>query len=312
VIFNIRKARRKIRLGVKFLNNGLFRLNGRAVKPRTFADLSDIRNALASRKPFAAGKIGGTELRALEYWDRRLRFEWPPARGWIRPAERLMLLSGFFPIEKGHFTSWQNITTQAISEMDFLCAWQTDPFFEQYEQLLINKLAPSSFNFFLRNLGRPLIPILLPFKWLVVSPFSLSVERQLPKLREIHDPDFVQDGEWNYPAQTCQVVRCPFYSHLEKSPYASWLDGLEKMSKEILAKQFDVALIGAGAWSLPLAARIKDSGRSAIHMGGETQLIFGIRGKRWDNYSIYNKSWVSPDDSEMPQKRERVEDGCYW
>ena len=79
-----------------------------------------------------------------------------------------------------------------------------------------------------------------------------------------------------------------------------------------MKKKFDVALIGAGAWSLPLAGRIKKTGRSAIHFGGETQLLFGIKGKRWENYGIYNDAWISADPSEMPVNRDRVEQGCYW
>ena len=71
-----------------------------------------------------------------------------------------------------------------------------------------------------------------------------------------------------------QFVRCPFQSHLEPSPYASWGDGLEKLSKEISLKDFDLALIGAGVWSLPLATKMKQMGKSAIHLGGEMQLLF--------------------------------------
>ena len=98
-----------------------------------------------------------------------------------------------------------------------------------------------------------------------------------------------------------QFVRCPFQSHLEPSPYASWGDGLEKLSKEISLKDFDLALIGAGVWSLPLATKMKQMGKSAIHLGGEMQIIFGIKGKRRDNHNIYNTAWVRPT-AEEPQR----------
>ena len=65
-----------------------------------------------------------------------------------------------------------------------------------------------------------------------------------------------------------------------------------------------------------LAARIKEAGRQAVHMGGATQLLFGIKGKRWDVHPVisglYNDYWVRPDESERPKGAESVEDGCYW
>jgi hypothetical protein len=220
--------------------------------------------------------------------------------------------AGFFPLEKKAFERWHETMVQAVRSMDFLSAWQTDPFLQSYEGHLIADLAPSSMDIAIENLGRPILSDLLPFRWLVVSPFVLSIRRQLPHLRKVHDPQRRREGDWSYPAATCQLVRCPFQSHLESSPYRSWQEGLERLGAEISALEFDVALIGAGAWSLPLAARIKAMGRGAIHLGGETQLLFGIKGKRWENYGIFHEAWISADPSEMPAHRNRVEDGCYW
>jgi len=89
-------------------------------------------------------------------------------------------------------------------------------------------------------------------------------------------------------------------------------DGLEKLATEVASKEFDVALIGAGAWALPLEVRIKQMGRCAIHMGGEMQLLFGIKGKRWEGRFIYNESWIRPFAEDTPTEVNRVEDGCYW
>ena len=47
-------------------------------------------------------------------------------------------------------------------------------------------------------------------------------------------------------------------------------------------------------------------------MGGATQLLFGIKGKRWDDMGIYNGYWVRPDETERPKGLEKVEEGCYW
>ncbi|MCD7883766.1 MAG: hypothetical protein LUI87_08725 [Lachnospiraceae bacterium] len=79
---------------------------------------------------------------------------------------------------------------------------------------------------------------------------------------------------------------------------------------------FDVAIIGAGAYGLPLAAYCKERGAQAIQMSGATQILFGIKGKRWDDHpfisSLYNEYWVRPNESETPPLKQKVEGGSYW
>ena len=51
---------------------------------------------------------------------------------------------------------------------------------------------------------------------------------------------------------------------------------------EISEIDFEIAIIGAGAYGLPLGAFIKKIGRQAIHLGGATQILFGVRRARWE------------------------------
>ncbi len=61
-----------------------------------------------------------------------------------------------------------------------------------------------------------------------------------------------------------------------------------------------------------LAAFIKRMGRKAIHIEGTLQLNFGIKGKRWEHYPLYNEFWITPYINEKPKNLENVEGGCYW
>ena len=102
---------------------------------------------------------------------------------------------------------------------------------------------------------------------------------------------------------------------LEK--FKSWNDALNFMEYEIDTKKFDVALIGCGAYGLPLAAHVKRLGKTAIHLAGWTQMLFGIYGKRWledmPEYKKYIKpTWIRPSENERPHKANLVEGGCYW
>jgi len=79
---------------------------------------------------------------------------------------------------------------------------------------------------------------------------------------------------------------------------------------------YDIVLIGAGIHSLPLMAHAKQKGRKAIHLGGSTQLFFGIRGGRWDTMAdfqqFFNEYWIRPSAKERPVNYTTVEKGCYW
>lgn len=200
----------------------------------------------------------------------------------------------------------------AITDTDFLCVWQADLFLQAYETALISSLAPRSLAIPMSVLGRNILPKIASCRWLVISSFFQTMQKQLPRMKQINDPTGKLEIDWDRIVKTCKFVRCPFQSHLEPSPYASWEEGLEKLTKEVLAKDFDLALIGAGAWSVPLGRRIKQMGKSAIHMGGETQLHFGIKGKRWVNHNIYSAAWVNADPKETPKDTNRVEEGYYW
>ena len=55
-----------------------------------------------------------------------------------------------------------------------------------------------------------------------------------------------------------------------------------------------------------------------VHMGGATQLLFGIMGKRWEGPlvggypSLTNEHWTRPLPEERPPRYETVEGGTYW
>lgn len=108
--------------------------------------------------------------------------------------------------------------------------------------------------------------------------------------------------------QTCQE---------DNKGFASWFDALEHVKNDILSIDFDVAIVGAGFYGVPLCDAIKKSGRSAIEMCGLTSFLFGVAGKRFieDQKDFYGKfmtdAWIRPFD-EKPSWYSKVEGGCYW
>ena len=81
--------------------------------------------------------------------------------------------------------------------------------------------------------------------------------------------------------------------------------------------EFDIALIGCGAYGMSLGAHVKRQGKLAIHMAGWLQMLFGIYGNRWvrdqPQYAKYiNEHWIRPSKAETPAAASQVESGCYW
>lgn len=89
---------------------------------------------------------------------------------------------------------------------------------------------------------------------------------------------------------------------------------------------YDIALIGCGAYGFPLAAHAKRMGKQAVHLGGALQLLFGIKGHRWETMEygtdilprggmymeMFNEHWVRPTVAETPRTAQKVENACYW
>jgi len=91
------------------------------------------------------------------------------------------------------------------------------------------------------------------------------------------------------------------------------------MCQDISKLDFEVAVIGAGAYGMFLGAFCKRMGKQALHLGGASQLLFGIKGERWEHQyppefsaRLFNEHWVRPSEAQKPQGVEKVENSCYW
>lgn len=158
-------------------------------------------------------------------------------------------------------------------------------------------------------------------KVLIVHPFVETIKSQYARREKLFDdPRMLPDFEM----KTLRAVQSNAGGEV---PFADWFEALKWMEDEVDKIDFDIAILGCGAYGLPLAAHIKRIGRQAIHMGGGSQLLFGIKGKRWDNdgyhwknlpqlytnySSLYNDFWVRPSADETPKAATSVEGACYW
>ena len=159
-------------------------------------------------------------------------------------------------------------------------------------------------------------------KVLVIHPFSETIKRQYDSKRTLlfKNPKVLPE----FDLITIKAVQ----SIGGKSDFITWFDALQYMKDEIDKHEYDIALIGCGAYGFPLAAHVKRSGKKAVHLGGALQLLFGIKGKRWMNpeygmkslpfitrnyyNNLMNEYWVFPSDTERISNAQNVEGACYW
>ena len=148
---------------------------------------------------------------------------------------------------------------------------------------------------------------------LVIHPFSETIESQYKNNRKrlFRNAKMLPEFELKTLKAIQTVAGTPPPPGIE-----TWFDAYHSMAADLERIKFDIAIIGCGAYGLPLAAHVKRLGKKSVHLGGVAQLLFGIRGARWDNYAVegglYNEFWVRPSASETPKMFKQVEDGCYW
>lgn len=129
------------------------------------------------------------------------------------------------------------------------------------------------------------------------------------------------NGELPLTNDRVTLLPCPHYAHLVPPRDMDWFQGLERLKSEMDATSYDVALIGAGAWSLPLAVHAKKQGKVGVHLRGTTQLVFGITGERWRRFgmipAVAADVWIPPLSEDTPKSITHASAGfrkdcAYW
>lgn len=273
---------------------------------------------LVSNTPFLVGRFGQTELQILqqekskEIRGRRYSIIDALACGdpyfYFYGAKARMELAGLKPLDPHARRRYTELVSESTQVVDILASWfPLEGWFteELHGAKIVELPALEPFRGSLWTSG------LEGKKVLVVHPYADLIFSQYSSNRAK-----IFRNERILPSFSLQVFQPLNAYEGEVANADSWFAGLESMKAEIRELDFDVALIGAGPFGLPLGAAIKESGRQAVVTGGATQLIFGIWGKRWQADSevvkIRNSSWTTPYNSVGSQVKKRVDRGAYW
>jgi hypothetical protein len=270
-----------------------------------------VANFISRNEPLLVARLGRTELSCLRFY---LEKRGTKNKGYSRKIKSAMANNaGFFPANDTSLDAFAELYIQHLPNVDVMGVW-----FNPYEEVICDTYCPNAELVDLECLEpfrftNPWSTALKGRKVLVVHPFADSIQKQFAEKRELLFPssDVLPDFE----LKTLKSVQSIAGSYVE---FATWFDAYRHMCDEIARIDFDICLIGAGAYGLPLAAFVKQLGRQAIHLGGVTQILFGIKGKRWEREyvdttaKLFNEHWVRPLPSETPAHKNRVDKGCYW
>lgn len=273
---------------------------------------SIISEYLKKDAPCLICRYGGTEMRVVNRFlkniDKQHKFS-PKIRNMISD------LSGFYPANEYNLSRFSCEFLSLLKDTDVVGVWNTkgEKFIcENYlgaETKLVALDAISAVNS-----QNPWSKHLKGKKVLVIHPFEDSIKEQYKKHELLFEnKDTLPDFE----LITMKPVQS-LADNKDNLPYKTWFDALDAMNKKIDSIDFDIAIIGAGAYGIFLAHHCKKIGKKAVHMGGATQILFGITGKRWETEykssvgKLINEHWIRPKASERPKGAEKVEGGCYW
>lgn len=278
-----------------------------------------IYEELVADKPSMIARFGSTEMMCLVNYigvkkDNRNFSDFVTRKSLLwwweqSTVQQMQKWSGFFPAEVSKIEQFCDLMLKDIEQVDILGSWLNqevyfEPGLTNAKKVVLEDLEP----FFAK---KPWTKALEGKKVLVIHPFAETIKTQYQNRTLLFDNNLLPEFE----LKTIKAVQSVAG---EKTQFEDWFKALEYMQSEIDATDFDIAIIGCGAYGFPLAAHVKRSGKKAVHLAGATQLLFGIKGKRWEQYivwpytNLFNEFWVRPSDQERPKNANSVEGACYW
>jgi len=261
-----------------------------------------IKSALECGKGALIGRQGSTEMTSILSNDTEL---------YINTLE---VYSGVFA---GSIEEWAEVYKEACSEADIMAAGWYKPLAEK--EINYIKTISKAELIPLRSLepyysSVPWSSIFSGRRVTVVSSFAESMKGQIGK--DIWgDKPILPEASWSF----VRSYFCPKIAQgsCEWPPEVScWKTAVDYLEKEVVLTSPEIVLIGCGGLAMPLALRLKRRGIIVVVLGGAIQILFGIKGFRWEGHleisSYFNDSWVFPSEEEVPLDAKKIEQGCYW
>ena len=269
--------------------------------------------------PFTAGKLGTSELEALLYYKSHGNGVFP-----LQIQKNMKINAGLFG-SASCIKEWCVYMLEHLGMMDEIVLWS--PGLPVQERYFIREHCPNIHTYLPLRALEPFYQTEAANRWslavrsfCVVTPFVSSIEGQWSRRDALFPYPLFGDAEFKgcvrvgYSPLICGVGEPCSWS--QQVLEGGWFSAVLAVVDECVAKAADFVFVGAGALSLPICFELKKRGISAIHTGGGTQIIFGVKGRRWLSHGVisgfFNAEWTTPLAAEVPSGFQRIEEGCYF
>lgn len=310
-----------IRFGLYSLIPNPFKTNTFSIEENNQFIYNTIIKAIDKKEGLMIARFGAAEHDAIAS---TLLFQKKIIKQLNTPYKKLCNNAGFFPktinttLEISRYLKrFVDVYIQSSMSCDILGVWSGALGFEKY---FVDHFCKKNIKFTRMGLIGPNIHSSLPFTYalkdttvLVIHPFTQTIQSQYAHRDQLFENKKVLPS---FELKTLKAVQTS--GDAIDTRFQDWFEALDWMSEEVSKTDFDIALLGCGAYGFPLAARIKNMGKIAIHFGGNLQLLFGIKGRRWEieqpqvGKELFNPSWVYPNQEEKIEGSSKIEGGCYW
>lgn len=232
-----------------------------------------IYSLLDSDQPCMIARFGGTELAMLSnYLDYKTPYFFKPIKFILNQLDDIRIdknkvhnmseLSGFFSNDIENIEKFCELLISDIPKVDILGSWLEKErtvkkfYSKEIKTVGLVDLEP----YYHKN---PWSRVLENKKVLVVHPFSESIEKQYEKR------EFLFQDKRVLPTFELKIIKAvQTIAGNNDTEFEDWFQALESMKNKMNETDFDIAIIGCGAYGFHLAAHAKRLKKKAVHMGG--------------------------------------------
>jgi hypothetical protein len=280
-----------------------------------------MQQAVAKKEGFSLCKGGATEFSAL-FWSRFLRNP-------MKMSDQLRRHSGIFPSTASVIEDWLNIYERTCFDSDVLA-----PTFYTLQTLMLLKLrCPKTVGLTSMQRTQPAgtdprfieseieksfcyTKLLRGQRVLIVNPIASLLAGRANEAT--YKNVWADNAQWWRPESVQGLDIGSAIDGKVRDEFNNTQRLLQRYIEQLyeLRETFDVALIGAGGYAIPMADEIKRMGKIAVVLGGHLQVVFGVLGRRWLDdpawKAVINEHWIESPADLRPSDYRTTENGAYW
>lgn len=226
-----------------------------------------IKEKILSNKPLMVARFGSIELTSLEnaLYMKEHRSNWryiswqgEPSYFKHSQAQALCNSAGFFPYpDDKAMMKYLSLAVEDMKQVDILGSWRYNELCFKHELQRAIKVDRELMTPLLTD--NPWSSALKGKRVLVIHPFAETIQFQYKRREAL----FLNTNI--LPEFTLFTLKAVQSQAGNKSEFKDWFEALQWMKDEMDKIDYDICLIGCGAYGFHLAAHCKRRGKQAIH-----------------------------------------------